>query len=167
MSRASEGGAGRGKSLEGIDLKTLKRLTRLMEDAGLVELEVEAEGMKVKLMKAGAPAAHAPAPAAAPAVPAAPAPAGAPAPTALPAPAAPTGHVVKSPMVGTFYRSPSPQAPPFVNAGDEVKEGQTLCLIEAMKLMNEIKCDRAGKVARVLVENGQPVEFDQPLIELA
>ena len=74
--------------------------------------------------------------------------------------------VIKTPMVGTFYRAPSPQLPPFVNVGDVVKEGQTVCLIEAMKLMNEIKAEQPGKVIKILVENGQPVEFDQPLFEL-
>ena len=153
--------------MDALDLKTLKRLTKLMEDSGLVELEVELEGMKIKLMKAGGPLplqAVAVAPVAAPGAAAAEAPAVAPAPAAPPVPA---GHLIKSPMVGTFFRAPSPQSPPFVNVGDESKEGQTLCLIEAMKLMNEIKAERAGRVAKVLVENGQPVEFDQPLIELA
>jgi acetyl-CoA carboxylase biotin carboxyl carrier protein len=87
-------------------------------------------------------------------------------PADAPAPVAHAGPVIKSPMVGTFYRAPSPTSPPFVNAGDVVKEGQTLCLIEAMKLMNEIKAERAGKITKIMVENGHPVEFDQVLFEL-
>jgi acetyl-CoA carboxylase biotin carboxyl carrier protein len=97
--------------------------------------------------------------------PAAPAPAAG-APAAAPAPAAPaaeTGHVVKSPMVGTFYRSSAPGAPAFVEVGQAVKEGDTLCIIEAMKLLNEIDSDLSGTVTKILVENGQPVEFGQPL----
>jgi acetyl-CoA carboxylase biotin carboxyl carrier protein len=107
---------------------------------------------------------HAPALSAAPAVIAAPVAAAA-APTAVPAPAAepPKGHVVKSPMVGTFYRSPSPGAPSFVEIGKTVKPGDTLCIIEAMKLLNEIEAEVAGNVLEVLVENGQPVEYGQPL----
>jgi acetyl-CoA carboxylase biotin carboxyl carrier protein len=97
---------------------------------------------------------------AAPVAPAAAAPA---APAAPPVPAAETGHTVKSPMVGTFYRSSSPGGPPLVEVGTAVKEGQPLCIIEAMKIMNEIEADKAGTVARILVENGQPVEFGQPL----
>ncbi|HYF60847.1 MAG TPA: acetyl-CoA carboxylase biotin carboxyl carrier protein, partial [Burkholderiaceae bacterium] len=97
----------------------------------------------------------------------APAPAPAPAPSAAPAapeaPAQPSGHAVKSPMVGTFYRSANPNSPPFVEIGSQVKEGDTLCIVEAMKLMNEIEADKAGTVKAVLVENGQPVEYGQPL----
>jgi acetyl-CoA carboxylase biotin carboxyl carrier protein len=104
--------------------------------------------------------AYAPPAAAAPA--AAPAPA-APAPAAAEAPAAPQGHVVKSPMVGTFYRSPNPGASPFVELGQSVKEGEPLCIIEAMKLLNEIETDKSGVVKQILVENGEPVEFGQPL----
>ncbi|MFM8152892.1 MAG: acetyl-CoA carboxylase biotin carboxyl carrier protein, partial [Polynucleobacter victoriensis] len=104
---------------------------------------------------------YAPAPAAAPA---APAPAAAPtAPAEAAAPAAPTGHAVKSPMVGTFYRSPTPGADAFVKIGDTVKEGQTLCIIEAMKLLNEIESDKSGVVKEILCENGQGVEFGQAL----
>jgi acetyl-CoA carboxylase biotin carboxyl carrier protein len=93
---------------------------------------------------------------------AAPAPA-APAPAEAAAAAQPEGHVVKSPMVGTFYRSASPGAKPFVEIGDEIGQGDTLCIVEAMKLMNEIEADAAGTIKAILVENGQPVEFGQPL----
>lgn len=174
---------GTASGMQKIDLKILKRMLKFMEDAGLAELDLEMEGVKVRLRKAGAESAapvmhvpvHAVAPVAVPVPPAPPVPAGAPAappqpPTGLmpppPAPAARPGSLVRSPMVGTFYRAPSPTSPPFVSAGDVVKEGQTLCLIEAMKLMNEIKAEKGGTVLKILVENGQPVEFDQPLFEL-
>ena len=170
--KKSEGG---GSGMQKIDLKILKRMLKFMEDAGLSELDLEMEGVKVRLRKAGS---EVPAPSlqpvvmptAAPAYAPAPlpaAPAAAPVVPAIVAPPAPRpGSVVRSPMVGTFYRSPSPTSPPFVSPGDTVKEGQTLCLIEAMKLMNEIKAEKAGTLTRVVAENGQPVEFDQPLFEL-
>lgn len=157
--------------LEKLNLKVLKKLTRLMEDSGVIELEVEAEGMKVRLSKTGGAAAPLAPPVHAAPPPLAPTPAAVPAaPAALQSPAVklpvPGAHAVKSPMVGTFYRAPSPQSPPFVNPGDEVKEGQTLCLIEAMKLMNEIKSEAAGRITEILVDNGDPVEFGQPLFAL-
>jgi acetyl-CoA carboxylase biotin carboxyl carrier protein len=154
-----------------MDLRKLKTLIDLVAESGISELEITEGDGKVRIVKGpvGMPMAYpthmmmAPPPAAAPA---APAPAAAPAAAAAPppeAPAAPSGHVVKSPMVGTFYRSGNPNSPPFVEVGTAVKEGQTLCIIEAMKLMNEIDSDRAGTVKAVLVENGQPVEYGQPL----
>ncbi len=152
-----------------MDLRKLKTLIDLVSESGISELEVtEGEG-KVRIVKNAPPvyvqpsASYAPqlaATAAAPgAAPVAEAPAGAP---AAAAPVA-SGHVVKSPMVGTFYRAPSPGAAEFVKIGDSVSEGQTLCIIEAMKLMNEIESDKAGVVKEVLVENGQAVEYGQPL----
>ena len=152
-----------------MDLRKLKTLIDLVSESGISELEVtEGEG-KVRIVKNAPPvyvqpsASYAPqlaATAAAPgAAPMAEAPAGAP---AAAAPVA-SGHVVKSPMVGTFYRAPSPGAAEFVKIGDSVSEGQTLCIIEAMKLMNEIESDKAGVVKEVLVENGQAVEYGQPL----
>ena len=96
-------------------------------------------------------------------VPVAAAPAQAAAPVAPAAPAAPSGHVVKAPMVGTFYRAPNPGASPFVEVGQSVKEGEPLCIIEAMKLLNEIEADKAGVIKEILVENGEPVEYGQPL----
>jgi acetyl-CoA carboxylase biotin carboxyl carrier protein len=146
-----------------MDLRKLKTLIDLVAESGIAELEItEGEG-KVKIVKfspAAPPAAYA-APVAAPvAQAAAPAPAAAEAPAA---PAAPQGHVVKSPMVGTFYRSPNPGASPFVEVGQSVKEGEPLCIIEAMKLLNEIETDKTGVVKEILVENGEPVEFGQPL----
>jgi len=151
-------------SMTGIDMKVLKRIRKFMEDASLVELEIEMKGVKVRLKKGGTaeplPAPAAPAPVlSSPSVSAALGLARSPV-------AGEAAMVIKTPMVGTFYRAPSPQLPPFVNVGDVVKEGQTVCLIEAMKLMNEIKAERPGKVVKILVENGQPVEFDQPMFEL-
>ena len=155
-----------------MDLRKLKTLIDLVSESGISELEVtEGEG-KVRIVKNAPPvyvqpsASYAPQPfaQAAPAnggeaLPAAAA-AGAP---ATPAAAAPQGHVVTSPMVGTFYRAPSPGADPFVQVGDTVKEGQAICIIEAMKLLNEIESDKSGVVKEILVENGQAVEYGQPL----
>lgn len=152
-----------------MDLRKLKTLIDLVAESGISELEVtEGEG-KVRIVKAppqiiAAPT-YAPAPAPA-AIADAPAPA-APAAVVEAAPPAPTGHTVNSPMVGTFYRAPSPGAGPFVNVGDTVKEGQTICLIEAMKLLNEIEADKSGVVKEILVENGAAVEYGQPLVVIA
>ncbi|RQS70801.1 acetyl-CoA carboxylase biotin carboxyl carrier protein [Burkholderia sp. Bp8963] len=153
-----------------MDLRKLKTLIDLVSESGISELEVtEGEG-KVRIVKNAPPvyvqptAGYAPqisAPAQAMALPTENAAAGAPA--GAPAAAAPQGHVVTSPMVGTFYRAPSPGADPFVQVGDTVKEGQTLCIIEAMKLLNEIESDKAGVIKEILAENGQAVEYGQPL----
>ena len=160
-----------------MDLRKLKTLIDLVSESSISELEItEADG-KVRIVKASAPAAvpamvMPPVPMAAVAAPmaaaaavagAAEAPAPAP---AVPAVAAETGKVVKSPMVGTFYRAASPGAKPFVEVGDVVKEGGPVCIIEAMKIMNEIESDVAGTVAKVLCENGQAVEYGQPLFIL-
>jgi acetyl-CoA carboxylase biotin carboxyl carrier protein len=154
-----------------MDLRKLKTLIDLVSESGISELEVtEGEG-KVRIVKNAPPVYVQPTPAqyAAPAAMplAAPAPGGEAAAPAAAAPAAPQGHVVTSPMVGTFYRAPSPGADPFVQVGDTVKEGQTLCIIEAMKLLNEIESDAAGVVKEILVENGQAVEYGQPLFVIA
>jgi len=148
-----------------MDLRKLKTLIDLVSESNVSELEItEAEG-KVRIVKSSGapvvmqqPVAMVAAPAA---VPAAGAPAAAPAPEA--APAAPAGHSVKSPMVGTFYRSASPGAKPFVEIGSVVKEGDTICIIEAMKILNEIEADKSGTVTKILSENGQAVEYGQPL----
>ncbi len=154
-----------------MDLRKLKTLIDLVAESDIAELEVTEGESKVRIVKSGsapqnqmvmlpqgaqqfapqfhaAPTAHAPAPAAA---------------------AAPefSGHVVKSPMVGTFYRSSAPGAAPFIDIGSSVKEGDTLCIIEAMKLLNEIDADISGTIKEILVENGQPVEFGQPLFVIA
>jgi acetyl-CoA carboxylase biotin carboxyl carrier protein len=151
-----------------MDLRKLKTLIDLVAESDIAELEVTEGESKVRIVKSSA-------------IPqnqmmmvpqqgvqqySAPAPAGAAAAAAAPAPAISpehTGHVVKSPMVGTFYRSSAPGAPAFVEVGATVKEGDTLCIIEAMKLLNEIDSDVSGTVTKILVENGQPVEFGQPL----
>ena len=147
-----------------MDLRKLKTLIDLVSESNVSELEItEAEG-KVRIVKGGpaavqgvmqpqmmqhAVAAPALAPAAAPQAPA--------------APAEPTGHMVKSPMVGTFYRASSPGAKPFVEMGAQVKAGDTICIIEAMKILNEIEADKAGTITKILCENGQAVEYGQPL----
>jgi acetyl-CoA carboxylase biotin carboxyl carrier protein len=144
-----------------MDLRKLKTLIDLVSESNVSELEItEAEG-KVRIVKSGGAVVqqYVPAPMPAPAAAAAPA-----AVAELPAPvAAPTGHVVKSPMVGTFYRSSSPGAKAFVEVGSQVKEGETICIIEAMKILNEIEADKSGTVTRILGENGQAVEYGQPL----
>jgi len=154
-----------------MDLRKLKKLIDLVQESGIAELEITEGEEKVKIVKGGAvvvtgaaPAAAAVTQPAAPPVPAT-APAAAPAPAAEPEPGQ-EGHVVKAPMVGTFYRSPSPDAKPFIEVGQAVKEGDTICIIEAMKLMNEIEADASGVVKAILVENGQPVEYGQPLFIL-
>jgi len=148
-----------------MDLRKLKTLIELVEDSGIAELEISEGEERVRITRTVAAAHHvvaAPAPqqvaVAAAAAPAAPAAAAAPA-----APAAPEGHIVKSPMVGTFYRSASPGAKAFVDVGQTVNSGDTLCIIEAMKLLNEIDSDQGGVIKAILVENGQPVEYGQPL----
>ncbi|MBI1887402.1 MAG: acetyl-CoA carboxylase biotin carboxyl carrier protein [Nitrosomonadales bacterium] len=145
-----------------MDLRKLKTLIELVEGSGIAELEISEGEERVRITRTVAAAHQVYAPAAQPvAVAAAPQPA---APAAEPAkPAAPEGHVVKSPMVGTFYRSASPGSKPFVDVGQNVNSGDTLCIIEAMKLLNEIDADQAGIIKAILVENGQPVEFGQPL----
>jgi acetyl-CoA carboxylase biotin carboxyl carrier protein len=153
-----------------MDLRKLKTLIDLVAESGIAELEITEGDGKVRIVKSPQQVAMGYAPmqpvamasdphqsmqAAAPAVPVAAAPA---------EPAAPSGHVLKSPMVGTFYRSANPNSSSFVEIGSQVKEGDTLCIVEAMKLMNEIEADHAGTVKAILVESGQPVEYDQPLI---
>ncbi|WP_418319083.1 acetyl-CoA carboxylase biotin carboxyl carrier protein [Piscinibacter sakaiensis] len=151
-----------------MDLRKLKTLIDLVSDSNISELEItEADG-KVRIVKSEPAAAVAPTAAAAP-VTVAPVPA--PMPQAAPTPATPeqpevTVHAVKSPMVGTFYRSSSPGGKPIVEVGATVKEGEPICIIEAMKIMNEIEADKSGTVTRILCENGQPVEFGQPLFHI-
>ncbi|MFO6419818.1 acetyl-CoA carboxylase biotin carboxyl carrier protein [Hylemonella sp. W303a] len=152
-----------------MDLRKLKTLIDLVSDSNVSELEItEAEG-KVRIVKGGTAAVQAYAPAPVAMVPAGAPAAAAPAPAAAPAAAAPaaapasTGHTVKSPMVGTFYRSASPGAKAFVEVGQAVKQGDTLCIIEAMKILNEIEADKSGTVTQILCDNGQAVEYGQPL----
>jgi acetyl-CoA carboxylase biotin carboxyl carrier protein len=152
-----------------MDLRKLKKLIDLVQESGIAELEITEGEEKVKIVKGGPASVTAAAPAAARLTvsePRAPAPAVSAPPAAAEAPAGQEGHVVKAPMVGTFYRSASPDAKPFVEVGQAIKEGETICIIEAMKLMNEIEADASGTVKAVLVENGQPVEYGQPLFIL-
>jgi len=153
-----------------MDLTYVKKLIKLLSESDVEELEIEEEGKKIRLTKSrpgSAPFAFAPPPMAAypvpqamPPVPAAASGAGVP---AAPLPPKDHLHEVKSPIVGTFYRAPAPDAAPFIQVGASVEPGTVLCIVEAMKLMNEIECDVAGKVVKILVENGQPVEYDQTL----
>lgn len=147
-----------------MDLSKLKTLIELVSESAVSELEItEAEG-KIRIVKGGAVPALPPAVAyAPPPVAPAPAPAAAPAPQEAPPAQEESGFVVKAPMVGTFYRASSPGASPYVEVGQSVKEGDTLCIIEAMKILNEIECEKSGAVTKILVENGQPVEYGQPL----
>lgn len=147
-----------------MDLRKLKTLIELVENSGIGELELTEGEEHVRISRASSFAAPVQQQfvAAAP-QPAAQTPAAAPAAAVPAAPVAEEGHAVKSPMVGTFYRSPSPGAKPFVDIGQSVKEGETLCIIEAMKLLNEIESDKTGVVKAILVENGQAVEFGQPM----
>jgi acetyl-CoA carboxylase biotin carboxyl carrier protein len=146
-----------------MDLRKLKKLIDLVEESGISELELTEDGEKVRISRNFtanmpaqnynhyAPQQHAPAPQAAPVV------------AVEAAPAVDEGHAVKSPMVGTFYRSPSPDAKSFVEVGDTVAIGDTLCIIEAMKLLNEIESDKAGVIKKILVDNGQAIEYGEPL----
>jgi acetyl-CoA carboxylase biotin carboxyl carrier protein len=154
-----------------MDIRKVKKLIELLEESGIGEIEIKEGEESVRISRGvsgtlAAPAGYAPPPAPPPVAPA-------------PAPAAPTeaeaassaapatsGHVVKSPMVGTFYRSPSPSSPSFVEVGKTVKAGDVLCIVEAMKMMNQIEADVSGTIEAVLVENGEPVEFDQPLFSI-
>ncbi|GAB2850224.1 acetyl-CoA carboxylase biotin carboxyl carrier protein [Pseudoduganella ginsengisoli] len=155
-----------------MDLRKLKTLIDLVAESDIAELEVTEGESKVRIVKSSAmpqnqvvmmPSQGVAPQFAAPAAPAAASAAPAAAPAVAAAAAEPTGHVVKSPMVGTFYRSSAPGAPAFVEVGQSVKEGDTLCIIEAMKLLNEIDADKTGTITQILVENGQPVEYGQPL----
>lgn len=142
-----------------VDLRKLKTLIDLVQQSGIAELEITEGEERVRISR-GVPAPVPQAGASAQPV------ALAPAPAAAPAAAEPEGHVIRSPMVGTFYRASAPGAKPFVEVGETVKSGQTLCIIEAMKLLNEIETDRDGIVKAVLAENGQPVEYGEPLFIL-
>jgi acetyl-CoA carboxylase biotin carboxyl carrier protein len=146
---------------EGKEMKELRELVEFLKASGIAEFEMERPDLKVGLKFAGAAAAAVPAvPAPMAAAVAAPAPAAAPAAAADPYAGM---HVVKSPIVGTFYAAPSPDAEPFVKVGDEVSVGKVLCIVEAMKLMNEIESDAAGRIEKVFAKPGQPVEYGQPL----
>ncbi|SEP10792.1 acetyl-CoA carboxylase biotin carboxyl carrier protein [Aquisalimonas asiatica] len=153
-----------------MDIRKIKRLIELLEESGINEIEIKEGEESVRISRGGAESMPQMMPQAAPQQ----VPAAAPAPQAPAAPAAdagesagdsdvPDGHSVRSPMVGTFYRAPAPGAKPFVEVGQQVKVGDTLCIIEAMKMLNQIEADKAGTVAAIVLEDGQPVEYDQPL----
>ncbi len=150
-----------------MDIRKIKKLIELLESSGMTEIEITEGEESVRISRQGTSYG-------APVMPATPFPAAAPAPapeaTAAPAeseaPKTPSGHPITAPMVGTFYRAPAPDASPFVEVGQSVKEGDVLCIIEAMKMMNQITADRAGTVKAIEVENGDPVEFGQTLILL-
>lgn len=152
-----------------MDIRKIKKLIELLEESDVEELEIQEGEESVRISRRREQIA-APAPQMHYAAPAQQAPAPAPAAEAAPAeaaPAEPQGHSVKSPMVGTFYRAPSPTASAFVEVGQTVKKGDVICIVEAMKMMNQIEADKAGTVTDILVENGQPVEFDQPLVVIS
>ncbi|MFT7286467.1 MAG: acetyl-CoA carboxylase biotin carboxyl carrier protein [Halieaceae bacterium] len=155
-----------------MDIRKVKKLIELLEESGIGEIEIKEGEESVRISRsvgavpgppvyAPPPVAYAPAPAAAPAAPAAPAAA-----DAGSGSVASSGNILKSPMVGTLYLSPTPSSPSFVEAGKTVKVGDVLCIIEAMKMMNQIEADVAGTVEAVLIKNGEPVEFDQPLFSI-
>jgi acetyl-CoA carboxylase biotin carboxyl carrier protein len=149
-----------------MDLRKLKTLIDLVETSGIAELEIQEGEERVRITRASA---YAPQPVMFQAPAQLPAAVAVASPPAAEVPSAPVeeGHTVKSPMVGTFYRAASPGAPAFVEVGDSIAQGDTLCIVEAMKLMNEIEADAAGTIKAILVENGQPVEFGQPLFLLS
>lgn len=149
-----------------MDIRKVKKLIELLEESDISELEIKEgeESVRISRNSGTVHYATAPAPAAAPAAPA-------PAPEtdasgSAPAADEPSGHLVKSPMVGTFYRSPSPGSPAFVEVGKHVKVGDAICIVEAMKMMNQIEADKSGVIEAILVEDGEPVEFDQPLVTI-
>ena len=148
-----------------MDIRKVKKLIELLEESNIDEIELKEGEESVRISRnsaaaAAAPAYAAPAPVAAPVAPAAVAPAAADAAPAL------TGHIIKSPMVGTYYQAASPGSPSFVEVGQHVKVGDIICIVEAMKMMNQIEADKAGVVEAILAEDGQPVEFDQPLVTI-
>jgi acetyl-CoA carboxylase biotin carboxyl carrier protein len=156
-----------------MDIRKIKKLIELLEESGIAEIEIKEgeEAVRISRMPPASAAAQplpgmahlGAAPGMVPAAPAAAVSAAVPAAEGAPAKPKPNEHVITAPMVGTFYGSPSPGAKPFVEIGDEIKEGQVLCIIEAMKMMNQIEADRAGRIASVMARNGDPVEFGQPL----
>ena len=159
-----------------MDIRKVKKLIELLEESNIDEIEIKEGEESVRISRNSAaaaapvyaaPAAPATATAVAPPATPVPAPAEAPAtPAASDASSALTGHIIKSPMVGTYYQAASPGSPPFVEVGQHVKVGDVICIVEAMKMMNQIEADKAGVVEAILAEDGQPVEFDQPLITI-
>lgn len=157
------------KSSPSLNMNELRELADLIDEYGLVDFEFENANIRVHMRKQGPPvppAHYAPAPPAAPVAPST-VPAAETSDSAVKVESEAAGHVLTSPIVGTFYQSPSPDAPPFVEVGDKVRKGQVLCIIEAMKLMNEIESEYDGEVVKIYVENGQAVEFGQPLFDIS
>ncbi len=150
-----------------MDIRKVKKLIELLEESGIDEIEITEGEESIRISRssnsASAPAHYYSAP---PQPAPAPAPSPSPAPEPESTPDEPTGHIVRSPMVGSFYRAPSPTAAPFVEPGQVVRKGETVCIVEAMKMMNQIEADKDGTIGEILVENGQPVEFDQPLFTI-
>ena len=148
-----------------MDIRKVKKLIELLEQSNINELEINEGDESVRISRGGTAVTYAAAPAP---VAAAPAPVAAPAATEAAAPATeePAGHAVKSPMVGTFYASPAPGSPAFVSVGQTVAAGDVICIIEAMKMMNQIEADKAGTIGAILIEDGEAVEFDQPIVTI-
>ena len=151
-----------------MDIRKVKKLIELLETSDIAEIEIKEgeEAVRISRNSSVTTTVAAPAPAAAPVTTPAPSPAAPAASEEKPAPQATSGHVVSSPMVGTFYRSPSPSSPPFVEVGTHVKAGDVVCIVEAMKMMNQIEAEKAGIIEAILVKDGEPVEFDQPLVTI-
>lgn len=149
-----------------MDIRKVKKLIELLETSDIAEIEIKEGEEAVRISRNSSVTTTVAAPAAAPVVAPAPSPAAPAAAEEKPAPQATSGHVVSSPMVGTFYRSPSPSSPPFVEVGTHVKAGDVVCIVEAMKMMNQIEAEKAGIIEAILVKDGEPVEFDQPLVTI-
>ena len=149
-----------------MDIRTVKKLIELLETSDIAEIEIKEGEEAVRISRNSSVTTTAAAPGAAPVAASAPSPAAPAAAEEKPAPQATSGHVVSSPMVGTFYRSPSPSSPPFVEVGTHVKAGDVVCIVEAMKMMNQIEAEKAGIIEAILVKDGEPVEFDQPLVTI-
>ncbi len=149
-----------------MDIRKIKKLIELLEESNIGEMEIREGEESIRISRAGTTAWTPPAPAPQPAAPAQAAPEQPVGATEADAPVTPSGHIVRSPMVGTFYRASSPGATPFVEEGQQVKAGDVLCIVEAMKMMNQIEADKSGTVGAILVEDGEAVEFDQPMITI-
>ena len=149
-----------------MDIRKVKKLIELLETSDIAEIEIKEGEEAVRISRNSSVTTTVAASAAAPVAAPAPSPAAPAAAEEKPAPQATSGHVVSSPMVGTFYRSPSPSSPPFVEVGTHVKAGDVVCIVEAMKMMNQIEAEKAGIIEAILVKDGEPVEFDQPLVTI-
>ncbi|MDA7826495.1 acetyl-CoA carboxylase biotin carboxyl carrier protein [Porticoccaceae bacterium] len=148
-----------------MDIRKVKKLIELLEQSNINELEINEGDESVRISRGGTAVTYAAAPIPAP-VAAAPAPIASPAEAAAPVAEEPAGHAVKSPMVGTFYASPAPGSPAFVSVGQKVAAGDVICIIEAMKMMNQIEADKAGTIGAILIEDGETVEFDQSIVTI-